>query len=261
MEALVSIITPTYNSDEFILQTIRSVQSQTYQNWELIIVDDASKDSTVQKIEKLVHEDSRIIFFRLESNRGPGIARQRALDEARGQFIAFLDADDIWKPNKIERQIEFLKSQKLSFTFSSYESIDEKGLEIINYVRAPKQLSYNMLFFGNFIGNLTGIYDAQALGKIPISNIKKRQDWIMWLDILKKIKKTKSIQESLAFYRVRTDSISSSKRKLLKYNFNVYRTHHKLSFFTSILAMTIFLFIHFTLKRMYIRKSKKKLCQ
>ncbi|MFN3639305.1 MAG: glycosyltransferase family 2 protein [Flavobacterium sp.] len=257
MAELVSIITPTFNSIDYLEDTIKSVLCQTYQNWELIIVDDASVDNTVKVVERYILIDSRVKLFILSANEGPGVARQKALDEAKGTFIAFLDSDDVWKPEKLEVQINFLRENNLWFTFSSYECIDESNLIILKSVRAPKTLTYNMLFFGNYVGNLTGIYNAKILGKIPISKIKKRQDWVMWLEILKKVKKTKSIQDSLAYYRVRNNSVSSSKTNLIKYNYLIYRQYHGLSLFLSLLSIITFLFIHFTIKKFYIKSVNK----
>lgn len=254
MQDKVSIITPTYNSEKYIRETIESVQNQTYQNWEMILVDDCSTDNTVQIIKEIQQTENRIHLFRLEKNSGAGIARNKAIEEATGRYIAFLDSDDLWKPEKLEKQTDFLKQYETGFVFSSYECIDEAGKPLGKLIIAPKTLTYRMLFFGNFVGNLTGIYDTRKFGKIPITQIKKRQDWIMWLEILKQIKKTPTIQESLAYYRVRENSVSSSKVHLLKYNYAVYRRYHKLSVITSLLCMAIFLTLHFTYRRLFYKK-------
>jgi glycosyltransferase involved in cell wall biosynthesis len=253
---LVSIITPSFNSEKFIAETIRSVQNQTYQNWEMIIVDDCSTDETVSIVEYIANNDSRIKVYKLEKNSGTGIARNNALDKASGKYIAFLDADDLWKPEKLEIQINFLKNNNLPFTFSFYDCINEQGKELNKRVEAPNNLSYRQLFFCNYVGNLTGIYDVNYFGKIAISSIRKRQDWMLWLTILKKIKSAKPIAESLAFYRIRENSISASKVNLLKHNFTVYRRFHGFNLVLSLLCMTGFLFIQLLIKPRYIKNIK-----
>ena len=250
---LVSIITPTFNSEKFIEKTIQSVQNQTYINWEMILVDDCSCDKTVLIITNFAAFDSRIQFFQLEKNSGTGVARNYALAKAKGNYIAFLDSDDLWKSEKLEKQINFLLKNKLPFTFSFYECIDEAGKLLNKRVEAPTNLSYRQLFFCNYIGNLTGIYDANYFGKITISSIRKRQDWMLWLTILKKTKKAQAIAESLAYYRIRENSISASKSDLLKHNFAVYRTFHGFNLVGAIACMIGFLFTQLLIKPRYIK--------
>jgi glycosyltransferase involved in cell wall biosynthesis len=254
MSELVSIITPTYNAEKFIRATIESVQNQTYQNWEMILVDDASTDETVKIIQDFAEKDSRIKLFKLEKNSGNGFARNIALEKAVGKYIAYLDADDLWFPNKLEKQIQFLKENNLHFTFSFYDCIDEEGNSLNRRVEAPVNLTYDELFFCNYVGNLTAIYDADYFGKIVIEATQKRQDWRLWLTILKQIQVTKPVPEPLAFYRIRKDSISSSKFKLIKHNFGVYREFHGFNFVFSVLLMVRFLFTQLIIKPRYIKK-------
>ncbi|WP_309640596.1 glycosyltransferase family 2 protein [Flavobacterium sp.] len=254
MEALVSIITPTYNSEKFIAETIRSVQNQTYSNWEMIVVDDCSTDNTQKTILDFVASDDRIKFYKLHKNAGAGVARNQAISLANGRFIAFLDSDDLWKPEKLQKQIDFLTTQNLPFSFSFYECIDEAGKPLNKRVEAPLKLHYWQLFFCNFVGNLTGIYDAQFFGKIPISSLRKRQDWMVWLTVLKKIKTAQPIPESLALYRVRQDSISASKMKLLQHNYNVYRVFYRFNIVVSLCCMIGFLAMQLLVKPFYIKK-------
>mgnify|MGYP000848304282 FL=1 len=256
MEALVSIITPTYNSEKYIAQTIQSVQNQTHSNWEMIIVDDASSDQTEAIVIEFAKADHRIKFYKLHNNAGAGVARNQALSMAAGRYIAFLDSDDLWKPEKLQKQIDFLTTQNASFTFSFYECIDEAGNPLHKRIEAPLKLRYWQLFFCNFVGNLTGIYDTQIFGKIPISYLRKRQDWMVWLTILRKIKVAQPVPESLAFYRVRNDSISSSKLKLLQHNYNVYRIFYGFNTFVSLSCMVGFLFMQLLVKPWYITKIK-----
>ena len=252
--ALVSIITPSFNSEKFIAETIQSVQNQSYQNWEMIIVDDSSTDQTVTIVEQLIKNDSRIRLFQLDKNSGAGIAREKALSIANGDYISFLDADDLWKPQKLEKQLQFLKENKVPFTFSFYDCIDEKGNALNRIVEAPRNLTYHQLFFCNYVGNLTGIYEVNFFGKIAISATRKRQDWMVWLTILKKIRKAKPVPESLAFYRIRDNSLSASKVDLLKHNFAVYRNFHGFSYISSLFIMIGFLITQLLIKPRYIKK-------
>jgi teichuronic acid biosynthesis glycosyltransferase TuaG len=254
MSELVSIITPTYNAEKYIRQTLQSVINQSYQNWEMILADDASTDNTVAIIEEFSQKDYRIKLFKLPENRGNGFARNAALEKASGKYMAYLDADDLWFPEKLEKQIQFLKAKNLHFTFSFYDSIDEEGNDLNRRVEAPSPLSYKQLFFCNYVGNLTAIYDADYFGKIILETSQKRQDWRIWLTILKQIKTAKPVPESLAFYRIRKDSVSSSKFKLIKHNFGVYKEFHGYNFLFSILLMIRFLYTQLIIKPRYIKK-------
>jgi glycosyltransferase involved in cell wall biosynthesis len=254
MNDLVSILTPTYNTEKFIRETIESVKNQTYQNWEMILVDDGSKDKTAFVIEEFSKNDARIKLFKLPENRGNGFARNVALERAKGKYIAYLDADDLWFPEKLEKQIQFLKTNNLHFTFSFYDSIDDEGNDLNRKVESPNPLTYKQLFYCNYVGNLTAIYDADYFGKIIMETSQKRQDWRIWLTILKQIKTARPIPESLAFYRIRKDSVSSSKFKLIKHNFGVYREFHGYSFLFSVLLMIRFLYTQLIIKQRYIQR-------
>lgn len=253
MNELVSIITPSFNSEKYISETIQSVINQTYKNWELLIVDDCSSDTTSSIVKDFQAKDSRIYFTKLHKNSGAGIARDTALQLAKGRYIAFLDSDDVWKPKKLEKQLAFMKQENQPFAFSFYDCIDEDSKLLNRRVEAPNPLTYKQYFFCNYVGNLTGIYDANYFGKIAISSIRKRQDWMVWLSVLKKIKSVKPVPESLAFYRIRKDSLSTSKLKLLKHNYTVYRKFHKLNIVLSLICMIGFLFTQLIIKPRYIK--------
>lgn len=255
MSKLVSIITPTYNSEKFISTTIQSIQNQTYLNWELIIIDDCSTDKTVEIISNIIKLDSRIKLFLLSKNQGTGVARNTGITQANGHYISFLDSDDLWKPNKLETQLDFMKVNNLLFTFSFYECIDEEGNILNRRKEAPNPTTYKKLFFCNYIGNSTAIYDTSILGKIPIETIRKRQDWMLWLTIVKKIKIAQPVPEVLAYYRIRKNSISSSKIELIKYNFNVYYKFHKMNYFASLGCTLIFIFTQLIIKPSYSKKT------
>lgn len=248
--ALVSVIIPTFNAEKYISDTIISVQNQSYQNWEIILVDDASTDETKTIIAPFL-ADRRIQFYPLGKNSGTGVARNFGVSKAAGKYIAFLDADDLWKPEKLEKQIDFLKKNNLPFTFSFYDCIDEQGKSLNKRVEAPLNLSYLQLFFCNYVGNLTGIYDVDYFGKIAISSIRKRQDWMHWLTILKKIKTAKPVPESLAIYRIRENSLSTSKTALIQYNFAVYRQFHGFNLVLAVFCLLGFLFTQLAIKPFY----------
>ncbi|MGA9638343.1 MAG: glycosyltransferase family 2 protein, partial [Flavobacterium sp.] len=158
-----------------------------------------------------------------------------------------------WKPEKLQKQIDFLNLNQIPFTFSSYDCIDEAGNLMYKQVVPPINMTYKQLYFCNYVGNLTGIYDTHFFGKIPISPIRKRQDWMHWLTILKKIKKAQAVPESLAYYRVRENSISASKFDLVKHNFAVYKQYHGLNWIVAIGCMTVFLFTQLVIKPLYIK--------
>jgi teichuronic acid biosynthesis glycosyltransferase TuaG len=253
MPAVVSIITPSYNSEQFIAETIKSVQNQTFPDWEMIIVDDCSNDRTIETIAPFL-SDPRIKLHVQKENAGAGVVRNKALTLAEGRYIAFLDSDDLWKPEKLEKQLQHMAALKQPFSFSFYECIDEEGNPLHKRIEAPGNLSYRQLFFCNFVGNLTGMYDTGYFGKIAISSIRKRQDWIVWLTILKQLKTAKPFPESLAYYRVRKNSISSSKWALLNHNYVVYRTYHQLNPVLATLSMIGFLFTQLFIKPLYKKK-------
>lgn len=258
MTKLVSIITPTYNAEKFVAQTIESVLRQTHQNWELVIVDDCSSDTTFDILQVFANQDSRIKIFQLERNSGPGVARNFAIQQAKGNYIAFLDADDLWKPQKLTKQLQFMEDENLPMTFSFYEQIDEEGKSLHKQITAPLEVSYNQLFYCNWIGNLTGIYSVDFFGKIPISSIKKRQDWILWLTLVQKIKTVKPVPESLAFYRVRKNSVSSSKVKLIQYNYAIYRNFHGNNLLKAAFNTSLFLVHQLLIKPRFTKKSNYK---
>jgi glycosyltransferase involved in cell wall biosynthesis len=246
---LVSVIMPAYNSADFIAESIQSVLYQFHSNWELLIIDDASEDNTVEIIEKFASADPRIQLFQNKINQGTGISRNIGIKAAQGSFIAFLDADDLWLPEKLETQLDFMKSHDLEMTYSSYYLINESGQELQKKIQALPILSYKKLLKSNYVGNLTGIYKVEKLGKIYSPILRKRQDWALWLAILKRIESTKGIIEPLAKYRIRENSISNNKTALLKYNYLIYREFLKYSKLKSLVKMGVFLKEHFFIKK------------
>ena len=244
--SLVSIITPSYNSAKFISQTIESVLAQTYQDWEMIIVDDVSLDNSNNIIEEYINKDSRIKLIKLEKNSGPAVTRNRAIEEAKGRYISFLDADDLWHPEKLEKQILFMNKYNLCFTYSSYNLTDEDNKNLGKFI-TKERITYNSMLKTCSVGCLTAIYDTEKLGKVFMPNILKRQDYGTWLKILKEIKSTQGILEPLATYRILDNSVSSNKFKATFYQWKIYREVEKLNLFQSIYYF--FLYAYYGLKK------------
>ena len=182
-QSLVSIIMPSYNSDGTILESIQSVLSQTYKNWELIIVDDRSTDNTWQVIQTYADKYDNIRVYQNKENLGAGASRNFAIKKARGRFIAFLDSDDLWTEDKLAEQIPFMLENNYPLTYTHYSRFTSE--EELSVVTAPEYTTYKKLMYSNVIGCLTAVYDAQALGKRYMPLIRKRQDMGLWLDILK----------------------------------------------------------------------------
>ncbi|NBI29325.1 glycosyltransferase family 2 protein [Chengkuizengella marina] len=232
LEDLVSIIMPAYNCGDYIGFTIDSVIAQKYKNWELILVDDCSTDNTKEIVKEYMVNDHRIKYYKLEENSGAAVARNKALDLAKGKYIAFLDSDDVWFPEKLSKQISFMKVNRYNFTCTSYTKIDELGNYLNRTIRAQSIRDYDGVL-KTCPGNSTVIYNAEKLGKFKIPNIKKRNDYVMWLQVIKKEKYLYGIEEPLSSHRIRTDAISSNKFSLVGYHWKVYREIEKLSLIKS----------------------------
>ena len=233
MEKMVSVITPTYNSEIFIRQTIESVLNQTYLNLELIIVDDCSIDNTVSIVEEFQQLDSRVKLFELDANSGAAIARNYALEKAQGRYIAFLDSDDLWDCDKLEKQIHFMTSRNIGFSFTSYRIIKENGDKTGQVISAPSTISYSQLLGNTIIGCLTVVIDKKIIGDFRMPLIRAGQDTATWLSILKKGNIAYGYSQELSSYRIVDGSISSNKLKALKRTWNIYRNIEKLSLINS----------------------------
>lgn len=236
---LVSIITPSYNSAQFIAETIESIIAQSYPNWELLITDDCSIDSTCEIIQQYANKDSRIKLFQLTENSGAGIARNNSIKEANGRFIAFCDSDDKWKAEKLEVQLSFMAKNNIEICYSSYLLCDEKN-NITGIVVGYHSVSYSQILKDDSIGFLTCIYDTKNVGKIYMPQLRKRQDWAMKIILMQKCPMAYGVKDVLAYYRVRKDSLSNNKLKLIKYNVQVYKEVLKLN---SLLSWAMFIFI------------------
>ena len=239
---------PAHNAEAFISESISSVQQQTHTNWELLVIDDASHDQTVQIVEKFQATDERIKLYPLPANQGAGFARNIGIKASEGDFIAFLDADDLWKSEKLETQLKFMESNNAEVCYSSYELINEQGSSLGKKVVALENLPFSKLLKANYVGNLTGIYNRSALGKVYCPLIRKRQDWGLWLLAVKKAGGAKGITQPLASYRIRKHSISGNKWEMLGYNYKVYRKVLGFSAVKSAFWMLLFLWEQFMVK-------------
>lgn len=188
----------------------------------MIIVDDASEDSGAEIARTFADEDERIKVVELPQNSGPAVARNKAIELARGRYIAFLDADDLWKPKKLEMQLAFMEAIGAWFSYTGYHIMNEKG-ERTGEKKVPERVTYHSLLKTCPVGCLTAMYDTQRLGKLYMPLILKRQDYGLWLKILKQVTYGKGLQEPLADYRVRSHSVSSNKLKAAAYQWKIYR--------------------------------------
>lgn len=245
---LVSIITPMYNSEKFVEATIRSVINQTYKNWEMIIVDDCSTDNSSNIVKLYVENDSRIKYIRTKSNKGVSYARHLALKVAKGQFIAFLDSDDIWNENKLDKQISFMIEKNCAISFTSYELMDENNERLGKIINVPSKVDYNTLLKGNILGCLTVVVDKSKLDFEMKMRGVRHEDYVLWLSILKKGNIAYGINENLALYRKSSNSLSGNKIKSAMWTWNIYRNIEKIP-----MLKAIYYFINYSING--IRKS------
>lgn len=236
-EPLVSIVMPSYNSSQTIESSVHSVIEQSYKNWELIIVDDCSSDTTWQMLKDFAAKYENITCFQNETNQGAGASRNLAISKAKGRFISFLDSDDLWTANKLSEQIEFMLTNNYGFTYTYYSRFDLSSE--LGVVTAPKHIDYKKLLYSNVIGCLTAIYDTQLLGKRYMPLIRKRQDMGLWLDILKDIPKAYCLPKVLAKYRV-GNGMSANKVKILSYQWQFYREVVGLSPIKSLAVFSVY---------------------
>ncbi len=253
-DGLVSIITTLYNSGDFIERTIKSVLAQTYTNWEMVITDDCSVDDGPSVVESYAARDSRIRLVRLSSNGGPGVARNNSIMEAKGQYIAFLDSDDTWMPDKLERELELMKSTGCGVVYSSYLTCDEND-RITGLVECKNRVCYWRIVCDNAIGFLTMMYDRKVTGLVLLPEIRKRQDWGLNILLLRKCRVAYGVKKPLACYRIRNNSVSSAKLPLIKFNIAIYHDILGYSRLKSVLTF-IFVFLPFYLGKKSINRFK-----
>ncbi|SCI45052.1 glycosyltransferase family 2 protein [Romboutsia sp. 1001713B170207_170306_H8] len=256
---LVSIITPSYNCKRYIQDTIESVIHQTYKNWELIIVDDCSSDNTCEIIEKYAYDDKRIRLIKSKQNSGAAISRNIALSNAKGRFIAYLDADDLWYPQKLEIQINFMLRNNYGFSCASYEVIDNEGKPKGKNVYMIKKVDYRGFLTNNLLQTVGIMIDTKIVDRkfLIMPNMLRRQDAATWLQILKAGNECYGLNEILAKYRRTEGSLSSDKKKAIKGVWYLYRDIEHLS-----LPFSCYCFIRYAFlalwKRIYVRKNVKE---
>lgn len=232
-EPFVSVIMPSYNSKKFIAQSIESFRNQTYRNVELIIVDDCSNDGSWEYVQRYVEGDDKIKVFQLKKNGGAAAARNYGIKQAKGKYLAFLDSDDLWHPEKLRKQVEFMESNDYAFTFTNYKMIDEAGNDLNRHVLCPPLMVYKHLLKNTTIGCLTVMLNVEKLGPIQMPNLQP-EDTALWLQLLRKGTTAYCLQEILAEYRIVQNSASSNKLKVAKKMWAVYRKSEKIPFIKSL---------------------------
>ncbi len=248
---LVSIITPSYNTGPFIAETIGSVLAQTYTNWEMIIVDDCSTDNTDEMVARF--KDPRIRYLKNERNSGAAISRNYALREARGKWIAFLDSDDLWLPEKLEKQISFMEENKCYFSYTGYAEINEQSRPLGKIVSGPKKIGLALMSAYCWPGCLTVMYDAKKIGIIQIKDLKKNNDYAIWLKVIKK-EECHFMPEITAKYRKRVGSISNhGYTKLIKHHYFLWRDGENKSCITALMLTMINLICGIGKKILYVK--------
>ena len=251
MSELVSIIMPSYNTAKYISNSVKSIQAQTYSNWELIIVDDCSTDNSIEVIKSF--NDPRIKLYKNKRNRGAAISRNHALKVAKGKWIAFLDSDDIWVPEKLEKQIMYMKKNNYAFTFTDYRiCLNGVWMPYINI--GPDVVNKRRMYDYCYFSTITVMYDREKIGLIQIANLKKNNDYAMWLKAIEKSNAYR-LPECLSYYIKHEGSISSgSKAKLIKWHYLLFRKGMKKGAVVSGI-LTLNNLVHGVWKKYYYKKS------
>jgi len=224
----VSVITPVYNAEEFIKETIESVLNQTYEDYEYLLIDDCSTDNSADIVQSYAEQDHRVKYIKLKENSGAAVARNTGLENAKGRFIAFIDSDDVWYPKKLEKQLRFMKENEEAFTYTKYEHISEYG-QVGAAPNFPERLNYSGLLKNTAIACSTVVIDRQVIGDFRMPLVRKGQDTATWLKILRNHDYAYLVDEVLNQYRGREGSLSSDKVGALKRTWNTYRNIEKLS--------------------------------
>lgn len=253
---LVSIIMPSYNCGKYVEETIRSVQAQTYKNWEIIFVDDCSTDGTVKRVLELREKDSRIKLFQNKFNSGAAVSRNNALCEAKGRWIAFLDSDDLWEPEKLEKQVKFLEENEYKFSYTCYSEMDGEGKDTGIIVSGPSKVTKAGMFAFCWPGCLTVMYDREKIGLIQIEDIKKNNDYAMWLKVCQKAD-CYLLPEVLAKYRRgRSGSVSShSIKTMIGWHYKLWHEAEKKNAFAAVYYTCLNLACGFYKKLKYVKKA------
>lgn len=228
----VSIITPCYNAEAFLQQTIQSVLQQTFTHWEWIITDDHSTDRSLEILRK--NSNSRILVLQTQKNSGAGAARNLALKKASGRYITFLDADDYWEPNFLEEMVQFMEAEKAELAYCSYSRCDEQLKPKIDDFKAQEKVTFENMLKTCRLSLLASMYDSTRVGKEFFPQDSKREDHIMWLNLLKKIPEGKPLKKTLAKYRMHGNSVSRNKMSIIRDQYLVYRQHMEFSSLSSL---------------------------
>ena len=247
---------PSYNTAKYIAESIQSVLAQTYKNWELLIVDDCSTDNTDEIVRPFL-VDERVHYFKNERNSGAALSRNRALREAKGRWMAFLDSDDLWMPEKLERQVSFMEKNSFSFSYTTYEEIDVTGNKTGVHVTGPKKIAKAGMFNYCWPGCLTVMYDKETVGLIQIADIKKNNDYAMWL-IVSKYADCYLLPECLASYRRRIGSISNhSYAELIKWHYRLFKDVEKMNKLEALMATVRNMFFGLIKKLKYVNRQMR----
>lgn len=231
---MVSVIMPCYNMENYVADSIASVQRQTYPHWELLIVDDASTDGTVEIVKNLAEQDEKIRFVVKTQHSGIADTRNQCIQMAKGRFLAFLDADDIWHPEKMETQLRFMLDNNVGFTYTTYDWIDEEGHTLNKFINTIGNLDYEKYLRNTIIGCSTVMVDTSIVGQVVVPSFRTSEDTATWLNILKEGHLAYALDEPLVSYRIRRKSASSNKLKASSDLWKVYRQNEKLPFFKAL---------------------------
>lgn len=249
MNVETTIITPIYNSEDFLEETLKSILNQTYNKWESILINDNSKDSSFRIAQKYAKLDSRFKIINLESSHGAAKARNIGIEAAKGRFIAFLDSDDIWTNDKLDKQINYMIVHQVGFSYTNYSQFGEASNSDVN-IYAPNKINYSQLLKANYIGCLTVVYDTSEKGKFYFPLTKKRHDFALWLTMLKKFDYAYNVGESLARYRVHDNSLSSNKKDAFQSYFHILHDIEKVNKFIAFYYTVRFSVISIIKKKM-----------
>lgn len=242
MKPLVSIITPAYNVSSYIEETIKTVTNQTYKNWEWIIIDDASTDNSLDIIKKNLKDN--IILIKNKKNIGPGPSRNKGIKIAKGKYISFLDADDLWDKTKLEKQVNFMEKNKINFSFTGYIFSNMHGIGTGATVEVPKKINYENYLKNTIIWTCTVMINQENINKknLYMPAIKKGEDGSLWIKLLKIEEYAYGLNEPLAYYRRRKKSLSANKLHAIKAIWYLYRKQEKIPFIKSCYYFTHYLF-------------------
>lgn len=221
-EQLISIITPVYNAEKYLAETIESVLDQTYSNFEYILVDDCSPDKSAEIIQKYAMEDNRVKYIKLEENSGAAVARNKGLELSKGSYIAFIDSDDKWMPSKLQKQISFMEENNVGFSYTKFDLIHQDGSLKKTDVKLPKKLNYTSLLKNTAIACSTVMINKEIVGDFRMPLVRKGQDTATWLQILRRLDYAYLVDEVLNQYRSVPASLSSNKIQALKRTWNTY---------------------------------------